>query len=240
METQSLEDTSCSQTPEPQSIICADCNSSFGSANKLYRHAEEADHIALRCEVESCKATFSRLDTKRRHMVSQHSIGVLHPCSHCQKYQGENAFKRKDHLKQHMQNAHPALGLEMAKGRKSACPHLDCEAYRSDAFYRDGRTATWYSENDAPFTRARDYQDHMKLVHNQTPFGCNATDCDRKDANGFFRLLALEDHQRTKHPDVFASLKLTKKQWKTEIPPCFWHFIGPFVGTKWHMEKYGW
>jgi hypothetical protein len=82
---------------------CPQCPESFSRAFELEEHARIFRHKPFSCR--QCDQTFSRRDAWTRHRQLHQARGS-HPCPHCDKYQGRNAFKRKDHLRTHLLKVH--------------------------------------------------------------------------------------------------------------------------------------
>ena len=85
------------QTLEPN--LCQVCFQSFPSNAELERHAQSLQHKAFGCK---CGKTYARLDILKRHCDSTPKF----PCPHCNRYTGANAFRREDHLTQHLRTYH--------------------------------------------------------------------------------------------------------------------------------------
>jgi hypothetical protein len=57
------------------------------------------------------------------------------------------------------------------------------------------------SENHA-FKKASEWTKHMKEVHDESPFPCTVTGCNRVRGKGYFRERDLVKHVVKAHPDV--------------------------------------
>ncbi|KAF2093255.1 hypothetical protein NA57DRAFT_23935, partial [Rhizodiscina lignyota] len=123
-----------------------------------------------------------------------------HPCPHCKKYRGNNGFKRRDHLTQHLRNYHH-IDVDEREGHvdswdgtrivdTSRCPLAGCPQYREQRLH-------W--QDEPIFPKRRDYTEHMKKVHNESPFPCPEPGCDRIDGRGYFRKVDLIKHQKKEH-----------------------------------------
>jgi uncharacterized Zn-finger protein len=157
----------------------------------LEEHAYAKDHAAILCPQEECGSAFSRYDVFKRHLLRHQEDVKRHSCKYCKKYRGNNEFKRKDHLVQHLRNFHHIGEDEAKEGSWSSYPHQDCTAYRHVSRF-----------NDAPFKRTSELTTHMKKVHNESPFPCPILGCDRVNGKGYFRRRDLIKHKQKKHVEV--------------------------------------
>nr|POE47617.1 isoform 3 of transcription factor sp1 [Quercus suber] len=76
------------------------CGQWFETLEALERHTRSSLHRAYVCPTPNCGKSFYRRDSFARHK-SQHTASESFACLQCPK-----AFKRKDHLEQHMKNIH--------------------------------------------------------------------------------------------------------------------------------------
>jgi hypothetical protein len=111
------------------------------------------------------------------------------PCKYCKKYRGQNGFKRKDHLTQHLRGYHH-IGEGEGKFRyefplydKTFCRHPDCPESQNN----------WVRRGVA-FKKVSDCTTHMKTVHNESDFPCPEPGCDRVGGKGYFRKVDLRRH----------------------------------------------
>lgn len=98
---------------------CRDCGDAFTKVFELEEHAKNEGHKPFGCD--SCDKRFSRRDAQRRHLDLHFPKG-RHACPYCPKYQGSQAFTRKDHLRRHLRNVHQQV--EPSCTRNS--PKLPC------------------------------------------------------------------------------------------------------------------
>ncbi|TLD29610.1 hypothetical protein E2P81_ATG05904 [Venturia nashicola] len=159
---------------DAQSLICAECRLPFQS---LEAHAKAMNHRAFSCGFENCSSSFGRRDLLLRHELT-HTDETNYPCPHCDKYSGENGFKRKDHLQQHLSNFH---NKELYP---KFCDHTDCQVKA-------------IAVPQKAFESMKEYRTHLREVHDQTPFPCDWPGCERKGRKGYSRERDLEAHKKT-------------------------------------------
>jgi hypothetical protein len=75
------------------------------------------------------------------------------------------------------------------------------------------------------FELGHHFQRHIRQVHKESPFQCQAAGCDRRGAKGYFTKKGLEKHQLAEHTDLANKLKKSGKQWIDELPPYFEHMV---------------
>jgi hypothetical protein len=209
---------------------CAECGLVFSRMAELNEHAWSCSP-AFKCHYEGCSSTFSHYSTLERHYSGHLNNTPRFPCPHCQKYQGDAGFKRRDHLTQHLRGYHH-IGVEDIKSTASPCPHANCEAYREGAYEANGSLARLYifSKERHAFSTPKDFQNHMRKVHDETPFQCSASGCDRHGAKGYFRIRDLEKHQRKEHNAISESLRQSNIDWLASVAPYFKRFVDKY----WH------
>nr|POE71420.1 isoform 3 of transcription factor sp1 [Quercus suber] len=88
--------------PGPRGPYLCICERCFDTLEALDRHSRSSLHRVYVCPNHDCRKSFYRRDSFARHK-SQHNAGENFLCSRCPK-----AFKRKDHLDQHIKNIHSA------------------------------------------------------------------------------------------------------------------------------------
>ncbi|KAI1152973.1 hypothetical protein F4825DRAFT_416896 [Nemania diffusa] len=189
-------------------ITCAECNEIFSSAEQLREHAKGRKHSPYVC---SCGVNFARNDVLRRHIASYLKENAKYPCTFCRRHRGKQAFRRKDHLVQHLQGYHKMDPEEItdalppsnrAKGKSfyiPTCPHVGCEAYRDFAF---NFLPSFEQLDQRPFGKQSDYYKHMRDVHKESTFPCRVAHCDRVGAKGYMREKDLMKHITAKHPEA--------------------------------------
>ncbi|TGO23816.1 hypothetical protein BPAE_0121g00330 [Botrytis paeoniae] len=96
-------------------------------------------------------------------------------------YRGNNGFKRKDHLRQHIRNYHK-IESPTSFERCVICW---------------GRT-TWKVLNSID-----ELAQHMFIEHNSSAFICDKVSCDRVGLNGFETKKLFQDHIKKEHPSPF-------------------------------------
>ncbi|KAI0106997.1 hypothetical protein GGR51DRAFT_517045 [Nemania sp. FL0031] len=189
-------------------IRCAECNETFDNSKKLRVHAQHRTHSPYFC---SCEVNFARNDALRRHIASYLKENAKYPCTFCRRHRGKQAFRRKDHLVQHLQGYHKMEHEELSKTSPPRirvpnvtydiyiCAHVGCEAYRDDDF----RSLPWLDQiKERPFKKRSDYNKHMRDVHKESTFPCRITGCDRVGIKGYTREKDLMKHIKNKHPEA--------------------------------------
>lgn len=166
---------------------CIECTQSFSTKTALDLHGSQLGHSPYAC---TCSGRFSRSDVLARHVKSKEVGQPQYPCHFCNRHQGETAFRRRDHLTQHLVQYHkhdPASNIQAPPSGFASvptCPHLECFP------------SQW------SFTTNAGYYRHMRSVHKETPFECTVPNCDRVGAKGYFREKDLSNHCRSKHADA--------------------------------------
>jgi hypothetical protein len=126
---------------------------------------------------------------------------MLYPCSYCNKHSGPNSFKRQDHLSQHLRGYHNIDSLvkspdhgkrkppKKPKASKLSCPHVDCP-YHQDTPTLDRENTRKY------FDSRKDFTEHLREIHDESPYSCDFPRCGRIRGRGFFRRRDLLKHQK--------------------------------------------
>lgn len=161
---------------------CSECQQLFKRTSDMEQHARETRHKPFFCGYVLCTARFSRRDALTRHR-DLHGPTRRYPCTECDKYKGADAFKRRDHLLQHMRKAHRVSGDALLP---RFCSHSSCTYSGSDGRFWGFRTR-------------KEYTWHMRDVHGQGTFACTEAGCDRTGKKGFARRRDLEMHRRKLH-----------------------------------------
>ncbi|KAI1127068.1 hypothetical protein F5Y10DRAFT_201285 [Nemania abortiva] len=152
-----------------------------------------------------CGKEFAKLFTLERH-IQQFGGAGGYPCTECTVYQDKSAFKRKDHLVQHLRCIHGYDDDKLATlypPRQSrrfqipVCHFQSCEYYRSPAF---GDLPIGEQEKNRPFDKQSHYTTHMKLEHDWSPYTCKVPGCDKIGRKGFFSATSFGKHCKDKHP----------------------------------------
>lgn len=168
-----------------QPNTCQKCTQSFPSIAKLERHAKQYKHEAFKCK---CGNPYARLDNLKRHWDQTPKFS----CPHCSKYTGAKAFVRKDHLTQHLHTYHRHSSTSIVVGNQrdpialSTMPPLVCTI--SDC--------THYQHS---FKVKSQYTDHMRHIHNHSPFPCLVQGCKKVGGKGYFRERDLLKHSQQVH-----------------------------------------
>jgi hypothetical protein len=193
---------------DDSTITCAECNETFDSAYELLEHADNRQHSPYAC---SCGVKFVRNDALKRHIASYLKENAKYACTFCRRHRGKHAFRRKDHLVQHLRGYHKMereeisnvlpLGAQGTNWGLEAliCPHADCEAYRDNVFKSLPRKEKL---ERMPFQKRSDYYKHMRDIHKESMFPCHVANCDRVGVKGYLRAKDFMKHIANKHPEV--------------------------------------
>ena len=97
-------------------VVCLTCTSRRTRTRKQ----------ALCVSLQVCQTALER------HLKTYQVGGSRYPCSHCKRHRGENSFRRKEHLTQHLQGYHHMnIKIEDAGSKQHLiCPHTDCVWHR--------------------------------------------------------------------------------------------------------------
>lgn len=190
---------------------CLQCNQHFRSATELARHARESQHAAFKCK---CGSTFQGIYDLKRHQ-NRHQPGTpAHPCLYCSRHRGERGFRRKDHLTQHIRRCHhiTSNNSEDEYHQKKKKPSLVCPYPHSGQLSNRGlssRSASEISNSEGRqnFTTKKKFIQHMRTVHNESPFECTVEDCDRIGSRGYVREGDLRNHHAKAHQPVTELLE---------------------------------
>lgn len=185
-------------------IRCDECGAVFYKRSLLLSHAKQAQHAPHICQ---CGKKCSRLDVLERHIQS-FEPKTTHPCPFCNKFRGEKAFARRDHLLQHLRcrhNIEPVSDSDESQlpmqtrqrtPREFSCPHEDCPYFRS----QDSRSHKSLQVRSRAFRSRSELTRHLREVHSESPYGCKEPYCSRTGGRGFFRQADLLRHKKDHHP----------------------------------------
>lgn len=179
---------------------CDECDEVFNSQADLHRHAREQRHAAYACK---CNQTFSRADVLERHLDQYLPGKPKYPCPHCKRHRGDNAFKRKQHLTQHLRGYHH-IGAEINSSwgyhsLPQVCPHPECPEYRGPEFQD---LSSSERQNQKPFRNQGEFTKHMREAHDESSFPCDIAHCPRVRGKGYFRENDFLKHRKNQHPDA--------------------------------------
>jgi hypothetical protein len=217
---------------------CVQCKKSLTSKTNLLRHAKEEQHQPYACE---CGSQFSRLDVLHRHLEKYSKRPPQHPCQYCNRHRGPKAFRRADHLKQHLRNYHH---LEVEDEARISidfpvCPHSDCPKYRGAEFQLLPRRSKIPNQ---PFTTKSEYSKHMRDEHNECTFPCDVQGCSRVGRRGYFREKDLLKHRKKQHPEA-APYQVEKREevhYKCTQPGCIVSLTAAYMGDHIRYDHHIW
>jgi len=173
-------------------FTCDECMYVGSGQYGLGLHASNTGHASFICKHDGCEKKFSRLDTYQRHQRTHREDAKRFPCKYCKKYRGKSAFKRKDHLTQHVRNYHH-IGEDKQRGHlldRKWCPKKECT---------ESKPATVFIRDLGVFTSSKEWVKHMRTVHDESEFSCPQPGCDRVNGKGYFREADLRAHLRKVH-----------------------------------------
>ncbi|OTB01347.1 hypothetical protein M426DRAFT_220079 [Hypoxylon sp. CI-4A] len=101
----------------PTPLACVECPITFETNDQLRKHGEQMKHHPYGC---TCGRNFTRLDALNRHITSEALNAPQFPCEYCYARQGENGFRRRDHLVQHLKHYHKIETADKILHRKPA------------------------------------------------------------------------------------------------------------------------
>ncbi|KAK1506138.1 hypothetical protein CTAM01_03473 [Colletotrichum tamarilloi] len=195
-------------------FACVECSVEFRNKSKLREHANEAQHNPFAC---SCGKNFARLDVLYRHLDSMGTDMPKFPCQFCKSHRGENGFRRRDHLRQHVRGYHrfEAEGknediMPSRRGKYQTppvCHFADCPHHRNENFKTLSREEQTRSK---PFETQSEYTKHMKNAHDFTAFPCTVRGCSKTGAKGYAREKDLIKHRKKDHPETETYVPATR------------------------------
>lgn len=210
---------------------CAFCGKAFFGYEEFQKHhAYSSGHPKWHCAVVGCSSKFSRRDVLVRHHKTQHNADKSKfCCEQCKTIDRVKVFKRKDHLTQHLREFHNQEVVVRDYSECCSCPHYGCEYFRVGAYDYSGATNEMFQQEKSgcehAFSLGHHFQRHMRQVHKESPFHCQAPGCDRRGAKGYFSQNGLEKHQLKEHADLAEHLKKVNKLWRAELPAYFQHLV---------------
>lgn len=189
---------------------CEQCHEQLPNRYRLDSHATRHKHKAYAC---LCGELFSRFDVLNRH-IDKFNPAELHPCPYCTK---TKPFSRVDHLTQHLRSFHnieipdrydESYGVPVMRGGKKylTCPHEDC-MYHSQAV----------------FNARREFTQHLRDAHDESPFPCDVQGCLKKGGKGFFRESDFNRHKKEHEQVALLALPSLSNFWRRmENDPGCW------------------
>ena len=193
---------------------CTECTTTFNSEAEVAGHAFMRLHATYMCK---CERAFTRLDTLNRHLDNYSSGLPRYPCSHCNRHKGSKGFRRKDHLKQHLQNYQHIDQEIMPRCNEffpkicSGCPYFGCPQYLDRSLY--GRM-------QGMFESLAEFNNHMRGVHDETPFPCGLSGCPKTNGKGYLRERALINHRKKMHPEAPQYIPLDRSIYRCKVLDC--------------------
>lgn len=161
---------------------CAQCGTGFDTIRELDGHGKDTMHSAYVCRYPECGSESTRSGEMNRHHLSHSQSVPRHPCPHCRKYRGDNGFKRKDHLRQHIRNYH----------------HIDANAQDPNTDESAGHPCTFEGCDKTDFETEKLMKIHLKKEH-PSPYQCSYPGCHRIGTNGWMRERDMVKHMKKNH-----------------------------------------
>ncbi|KAK8087795.1 hypothetical protein PG997_002756 [Apiospora hydei] len=170
-----------------------------------------------------CGQQCAKLDTLQRHIRRFQNASSDFRCHEpgC-----PSAFKRKDHLVQHLRHGHKFSDAELETkfpsrkvftNTKPVCHFTSCE-YNRDASFKHQTLVI--QEAIKPFAKQADYTKHMRDVHEWSPYPCTIPSCDKQGKKGYFSQKALQKHKKEQHPDMEEEEPLGREPRAAQKVPC--------------------
>ncbi|MCJ1346086.1 hypothetical protein MMC31_004298 [Peltigera leucophlebia] len=215
---------------------CMECSQSFKNATLLFLHCRDESHAAFMCK---CGEGYSRSDVLYRHVKTNQPEPQKYACPHCKSRRGGRSFKRKDHLTQHIRGYHDIGTHESHNGRDWGfylCPHSNCPQYREPESF-DWTTHSWLQ---TPFDTHKGFIQHMRTVHDDTPFQCDVSGCLRVRSKGYVREMGLIKHRKREHPDApkFKALYSCRLPGCSGIGESYDDIRGHYMKEHGHSEQF--
>lgn len=214
---------------------CMECQESFKNCAHLIRHGVNESHAPFMCK---CGKSFTRRDVLDRHVKGYQRELQKYLCPHCKSCPGGKSFKRKDHLLQHIRGYHH-IGTE--KYRLNCgfylCPHSDCSQYREPDF-SDLPFETRLENR--PFGHLKEYTQHMRTVHDDTPYPCDVRGCLRVRGKGYIKRQDLIKHRKREHPEApkFKDLLTCRLPGCSGSGESFWHIRAHYEKEHGYSSKF--
>ncbi|RAL65918.1 hypothetical protein DID88_005580 [Monilinia fructigena] len=175
-----------------EKFACHQCGDLFENMTQLDSHGTLEGHFAYLCLYPDCGSMAGRIGDLIRHQACHKSNVARHPCPHCRTYRGNNGFKRKDHLRQHISNYHKIETINYIGDIQLSpfgCKQAGCASYAAR------KTQNLRSLDELT--------QHMLNQHNSSAFICDKESCDRVGLNGFDTKKLLQAHIKKDHPSPF-------------------------------------
>ncbi|KAI5460957.1 hypothetical protein BGZ63DRAFT_425418 [Mariannaea sp. PMI_226] len=174
--------------PSGYQCMHIECGEILQSKTALDLHGRSMHHQPFAC---SCGIRFSRSDVLERHVRTQNSDHGAYPCPYCSHHSGQAAFKRQDHLTQHLKGYHKHDNVESHHG----ISRVGTEGNNGFACYDD----ECFTHGEFFFVCKADYNKHIRQMHADRLFSCSVVGCDRTGGKGYLRKQDLDKHLRLKH-----------------------------------------
>ncbi|PQE05908.1 AMP-binding enzyme protein [Rutstroemia sp. NJR-2017a BVV2] len=172
---------------------CAECGDENISRPQLDYHGSGHGHSAYICRYPNCDSTAAQFADLVRHQACHKKDVPRYPCPHCRSYRGNNGFKRKDHLQQHIRGYHKIEATVTHTGDIGTSPFC-CR------FTECKRWGVYHEQN---LRSLEDLTEHMRAQHSSSAYICNKPSCERVGMNGFGTKKDLQVHVKKDHPSPF-------------------------------------
>ncbi|KAI1324723.1 hypothetical protein F5Y16DRAFT_380207 [Xylariaceae sp. FL0255] len=145
----------------------------------------------------------SRIDVARRHIQSFNKEADKYPCMYCEQYQGNQGFRRREHLAQHLKVYHrldQEKIKEICSTKRSVASHLEAwgelqtlQSPRRSPIPRTPALAWKHDFQHAKLTRRlereqkREYRDYQSSATTQTPLSQNNEQQESSSMQAFAR-----------------------------------------------------
>ena len=216
----SLMQPSCESTSDPEA---AGEHTSSRRASQIHQVAGKigAKHAC------ACGTTFTRAASLKRHIQTFQDGGQSHSGPKCPLCTSNKAFKRKDHLRQHLQHAHGKSPKQISDILRISLPgyiKIPLCHFPSCAGYFEPSLISPSYDPDQAFSFSREFRKHMKDDHGWSPYSCDVSGCEKTGGNGFFDFEALTRHRVEEHPGAPEAQKprvTLERKWYRLCPRCF-------------------
>ncbi|CAJ2510736.1 Uu.00g063610.m01.CDS01 [Anthostomella pinea] len=169
-------------------LECIKCSWPFSTNGELRKHGKQKGHSPYGC---TCGQKFTRHDTLKRHISENSANALQYPCHYCDRHTGDQAFKRADHLTQHLRVYHHVDTVDKLfqdRASKSSSPQgpvvINSEFFQNQA-------PEWY-----PVPAVANNEPALEPM---PPFPCLVPGCPKWGDLGYLRQVDLDEHQALVH-----------------------------------------